>query len=204
MPFARTTKDGLRKWRWQFTVRRLRAAYDAARSSLDEELRAIAKSHDKWSAETPDPDDYEAMESHHAWESNLIDRHEEANDALALVKQGFALILYHSWERHTADWIGWDGKKYHAALANKKLKEIGYTIDAGTHKLQKLAACIKHNNGELWKQDKTMFEDIIEKYVEDGIKPDYARNLKISDDHMSAFFDALTESGPPGKATPGL
>lgn len=204
MPFIKTTNEGLKKWRWQFAVRRLRAAYDAARSSLDDELLAIKKSHDKWYAEAPDPHDYDATESHHAWETNLIDRHEEANDALALVKQGFAVVLYHSWERHTAAWIGWGGKKYYAAAANKKLNEIGYTIDPGVHKLQKLVSCIKHDNGELWKQDKTMFEDVVAEHVKDGINPDYARNLKISDYHMSAFFDALMESGPPGKATPGL
>ena len=73
MRFKKMTKDGLRKWRWQFAVRQLRTAHEAARSSIDDDLRRINKEHDKFrGAPKPDPDDYDEVASHGAWEDNLI------------------------------------------------------------------------------------------------------------------------------------
>lgn len=105
MLFNKPTRDGVRKWRWQFAIRQLRAAYDAARSSIDTDFHRIEKEFEEFSAaDKPDPENFDEVASHGAWEDHLIDRWAEANEALAAIKQGFALILYHSWERHSAEW----------------------------------------------------------------------------------------------------
>jgi len=203
MPFIKPTKDGIKKWRWQFTVRELRTAYVAARSSIDNELGRIDKDHKKF-RRTPDPnpDDYDEVESYRAWEDHLIDRWQEAQSALAVIKQGFAVILYHSWERHSADWAGWKGNYRHHLVAPRLVK-AGYLVTVGVHKLNKVANCIKHGSDELWKQKdcRTMFDPIVAEMVNDDVRPDYARYLVLSDADMNGFFDALGDSGPPGPAT---
>ena len=206
MRFKKMTKDGLRKWRWQFAVRQLRTAHEAARSSIDDDLRRINKEHDKFrGAPKPDPDDYDEVASHGAWEDNLIDRWDDANRALAAIKQGFAVILYHSWERHSAEWAEWEGNYRHHHVAPRLVK-AGYVVTDGVHKLNKVANCIKHGGDELWKQKdcRVMFEPIVAQMVAEDIQPDYGRYLILTDADMDGFFNALSESGPPGPATPGL
>ena len=203
MRFKKMTKDGLRKWRWQFAVRQLRTAHEAARSSIDDDLRRINKEHDKFrGAPKPDPDDYDEVASHGAWEDNLIDRWDDANRALAAIKQGFAVILYHSWERHSAEWEG--NYRHHHVVP--RLVKAGYVVTDGVHKLNKVANCIKHGGDELWKQKdcRVMFEPIVAQMVAEDIQPDYGRYLILTDADMDGFFNALSESGPPGPATPGF
>jgi len=206
MRFIKTSRDGLRKWRWQFAVRQLRTAYEAARSAIDDDLRRIDKEHEKFRrAAKPDPEDYDKVESHRAWEDHLIDRYDEAKAALAAIKQGFAVILYHSWERYSTEWAEWKGKYRHHHVAPRLVK-AGYLVADGVHKLNKVANCIKHSSDELWKQKdcRMMFEPIVAQMKAEDIEPDYARYLILTDADMDEFFDALTESGPPGPATPGL
>ncbi len=206
MSFKKTTKDGVRKWRWQFAVRQLRTAYEAARSSVDRDVRRIDKEHDKFrTAPQPDPEDYDEVASYEAWEGNLIDRWDEATRALAAIKQGFAVILYHSWERHSAEWAEWEGKYRHHHVA-PRLVQAGYLLADGVHKLNKVANCIKHGSDELWKQKdcRVMFEPIVAQMIAEEIQPDYGLYLILTDDDMDGFFNALGESGPPGRATPGF
>lgn len=206
MTFIKPTKDGVRKWRWQFAVRQLRKAYDAARLSIDDELRGIDEEVKQF-REAPNPDhgDYDAVDSYRAWADHLADRWQEAQSTLAVIKQGFAVILYHSWERHSADWVEWRGNYRHHQVA-PRLNNAGYLVTDGVHKLNKVANCIKHDSGELWNQKdcRTMFEPIVAQMAKEDIEPDYARYLILSDADMDGFFEALSESGPPGPATFGL
>lgn len=206
MLFNKTTKDGVRKWRWQFAIRQLRLAYDAARSSINTDLHRVEKEFEEFrNAAKPDPENFDDVASHGAWEDHLIDRWADANEALAAIKQGFVLILYHSWERHSAEWAEWTGNYRHHHVS-PRLVNAGYVVTQGVHTLNKVANCIKHDSDELWKQKdgQAMFEPIVAQIVAEGLKPDYARHLIITDADMDGFFNALSESGPPGKATPGL
>ena len=200
------TKDGVRKWRWQFSVRRLREAYCAARSSIDQELAQIDEEFTEMQkSPQPDPDDYDEVDSRRAWEDTLIDRHHDAQSALAAIKQGFVVILYHSWEKHSAEWAAWKNKyRHHHVTA--RLQKAGYSINEGVHKLNKVANCIKHNSSELWKQKayRSMFEPSAAQILELEGKPDYASHLILTDEDMDAFFVDLESSGPPGPATIGF
>ena len=206
MLINKTTTDGVRKWRWQFAIRRLRAAYDAARSSIDTDFYRIEEGFEAFHNEDkPDPENFDEVASHEAWEEHLIDRRVDAEEALATIKQGFALILYHSWERHSAEWVEWKGNYRHHHVS-PLLVNAGYVVSQGVHTLNKVANCIKHDSDELWKQkdSQAMFDPIVAQFVAEDIKPDYARYLILTDADMDGFFDALSESGPPGKATLGL
>lgn len=87
-----------------------------------------------------------------------------------------------------------------------RLVNAGYVVTQGVHTLNKVANCIKHDSDGLWKQKdgQAMFEPIVAQIVADGVKPNYARYLILTDADMDGFFDALSKSGPPGQATPGL
>lgn len=206
MRLTQPTRDGIRKWRWQFAIRRLRAAYDAARSSIDNDLRDVQSDHDEFqAAPKPDPDDYDEVAAHGAWESHIIDRWEDAQGALAALKQAFAVILYHTWERHSAEWAEWTGNYRHHRVA-PRLTDAGYTVAKGVHKLNKVANCIKHDSAELWKQKeyRAMFDPLVAAMVAEDIKPDFGRYLILTDADMDEFFVALLESGPPGPPTAGF
>ena len=203
MRLPTVTTNGLLRWRWQFATGRLRDAYEASRSSLDNDLRSVNRQDGEWKTASPNPNNFDEMDAHERWLDHIVERNDETRNALDMVKQGFAVILYHSWERHAVDWSGWNGK-YHHGHVTKRLTDAGYTITPGVHKLGKVANCIKHNSAELWKQDETMFKDSVREELQLGLRPDYARNLVISDQQMSDLFDALLQSGPPGKPTPSL
>ncbi|MBU2243576.1 MAG: hypothetical protein KJ631_13980, partial [Alphaproteobacteria bacterium] len=176
MPVYTTTREGVEKWRWRFAVGQLRTAYKAARSSIDDDLRRVAVEHQRFcDAPEPDPEDYSEEESHRAWEDHLIDRHWEAHNALAAIKQAFALILYHSWEQHSAKWAGWTGHyRYHQV--RPRLVKAGYVVAEGVNKLNDVANCIKHDSDELWKRKdcRRMFEPIVAEMVAENIEPDYS------------------------------
>ncbi len=203
MRFTELTVIGVAKWRWRFATQRLRDAYDAARSSLDESICGLLKEEEKRKLETPNPSDPDELDAHENWLDNIVDRHDEAQHALATIKQGFALILYHSWEKHAVKWANWN-KKYHHGKVTGILKYTGYVIAPDVHKLNKVANCIKHGSAELWNTDPTMFNDHVHMAVQQGLKPDYAHNILLNDAHMNDFFDALIASGPPGPATPSI
>jgi hypothetical protein len=198
------TREGVWKWRWQFATQRLRDAYDASRASLDKTLRDLDKEHKKWRKEQPDPTDQDEMDAHDHWGDNIGDRHDATTKALDTLKQGFAVVLYHSWEKNAVGWAGWGDKRYHHGSITGELKKLGFVIEPGVHKLQKVANCIKHNSPELWKQDEAMFDPVVGELIGMGLKPDYSRNLRLTDAHMDEFFDALLTSGPAGEATPTL
>jgi hypothetical protein len=195
--------DGIRKWRWQFATQRLRDAYDASRSALDDTLRRLEREDAQWKATKPDMSDPDEKDAHEAWLDHIIDRFDEAQSALETIKQGFAVILYHSWEKHAIDWVDWKGK-YHHGHVTGRLKAKSYLIDPGVHKLRKVANTIKHDSNELWLEDQTMFKAIVGQIIADGGRPEFARFIQISDDQLNGFFDALMASGAPGPATPSL
>lgn len=190
---------GIAKWRWKFTVERLKDAYDAACQSLDNDLARLQKRHETWQRSgPPKSDDRDEVDRHEHEGEWISERYMEAEHALELVRQGFVVVLFHSWERHALGWVDWKGGyKHHHVTA--KLKKAGFVIHPGLHKLNNAANCIKHDGNELWKQDPDMFDTTVARMVEEGLEPSYGRFLKLSEIHMQGFFAALLASGPSQK-----
>lgn len=204
MMFVKVTIDGLHKWRWQSATQRLRDAYEGARSSLDEAFESIEQENEKFKASPkPNATDFDEVESYQAWADNIYERWHETESTLNVIKQGFIVILYHSWELHSTDWTEWEGNYKHHTVFNR-LKQMGYIVHPGVHKLNKVGNCIKHDSADLWNQDKNMFEPVVQNHIDNGITPYFSRNLILTDADMDFFSDALLSSGPPGPATPSL
>ncbi|MEG8028975.1 hypothetical protein [Sphingomonas aerolata] len=204
------TKDddlGAARWRWNFVVSRLKDAYEAACYSLDKELRKLEKDHKNWQRSgPPDPSDPDEVESHANEGEWIGESFVETEHALQLVRQGFAVVLFHSWERHALDWArkwtGWkDDSDYNHHYVTNRLKRDGFIIDAGLHKLNKVANCIKHDDAELWKEDQSMFDPLMAYLIDNDIKPDYGRHLRLSEIVMQNLLKSLSESGPSQQPT---
>lgn len=119
-------KLGIAKWRWNFTVERLKDAYEAACQSLNDDLARLQKKHEKWQRSgPPNKDDWDEVDSYEHEGEWIGERYMETERALELVREGFAIVLYHSWERHALGWADWTGGyKHHHVTA--KLKKDGF------------------------------------------------------------------------------
>ncbi|MFS2110450.1 hypothetical protein ACCC88_12225 [Sphingomonas sp. Sphisp140] len=207
------SSDRTRRWRWNHAVQQLRKAYEAAREHLDaavKEAEAFGREHDKRRPSKIDAD-YEHWVEYgdHLGEEIL-----EARNSLQLVREGFAVTIYHAWERHAVHWMSdSESRRYDHFRHKKTLTDAGYIVAEGLNKLNKVVNCIKHNSDELWQQksNRSMFDPVVAQIEEAwagldgaGDKPrhpkkpiiDYAQYLRLSEGDMDEFFDALKESGP--------
>lgn len=196
---------GVSRWRWNFVVSRLEDAYGAACHSLDKELRKLQKDHKNWQhSGPPNASDLDEVESYNHEGEWIGESFVETEQALQLVRQGFAVVLFHSWERHALDWARkWTGWKndsgYNHHFVTNRLQRDGFTIDAKLHKLNNVVNCIKHDGAELWKEDQSLFEPLVKYLLDNDMRPDFGRHLRLSEVAMHDLFKAVSASGPSQK-----
>jgi hypothetical protein len=196
MPSNENKPSGKNRWRWRMAVRGMRQAYQGARGPLDRTIRAVARDHAAWlEAEVPTDIEGEDFASYDTAGEYFVEQDQEARYSLRLLNQGFVIILYHTWERHAIEWAKWE-RKYHHASVTGILKRLGFSIDADIHKLQRAANCLKHDSAELWKSDPEMFDSIVAASIAMNVRVTYSYHLRISDEQMDRFFEALEASGP--------
>lgn len=196
------SRDGIRKWRWLYSIQKTRAAYDAARAGALENMKDILSFVAEHAKSEPDRSD-EDWDDWQTYSEHLSDQIYEIESVFLNLRNAFSLILYHSWERHAVRWIDWKGR-YHIGNMTPRLRAMNYKIDPGIHILASVANTIKHNSAELWKKNSSMFREKFEDEINDDGEADYMDGLRLSDDDMLKFFVSLEKSGPPGPATPSL
>lgn len=196
MPSNDYVPSGKTRWRWKMAVRGIRQAYQAARGPIDRSIRDIARDHAEWEkAEVPADVHGEDFASYDSAGEYFIEQDQEAQYTLRLLKHGFVIVLYHTWERNAIEWAKWDGR-YHHATVTGKLKNLGFKILPEIHKLQRAANCLKHDSAELWKSNPEMFDSIVAASLALNVRVTYSYHVRISDDQMDTFFEALEASGP--------
>lgn len=196
MPKSENKPSGKTRWRWRMAVRGMREAYQGARGPIDRSIRAISRDHDAWlKTEVPTDINGEDFASYESAGEYFAEQHQEAQYSLRLLKHGFVIILYHTWERHAIEWAKW-GKRYYHAGVTRILKDLEFSIAPDIHKLQRAANCLKHDSAELWKSNPEMFDPIVAASLQMNVRVTYSYHVRISDEQMDSFFEALEASGP--------
>ena len=140
----------------------------------------------------------EATGQRYYYAEHLIDLNHQAEESLRLLREAFALILHHYWEKEVVKWQ--HSKRYVYDKAYPWLTRNGFPIDEpGLERLRETANTIKHNVGRLHAIDPTMFDagDL----ARDGADPDWHGALRLEDRHMDDFFAILRASGPTAAST---
>lgn len=102
------------------------------------------------------------------YDDYLINLACEAENGLALLREAFALMLYHFWEKKACELFGAENYVQKTIFDKAKYARTGdrktYDIDideAGIERLRFIAKTIKHNDGqELFKMDPSLFKDV--------------------------------------------
>lgn len=119
----------------------------------------------------------------------------EAERSLGLVREAFAIILYHFWEKEARSLLGIEDLRP-TTVREAVLRDGRFTLDGpGLARLRAIVNCVKHGGGEeLHALDPGMFDpDWIPKEPK-AAGWHYALRLKDSD--LDAAFVAVRSSGP--------
>ena len=194
----------LQSFRFHYGLDMIIAAYRGSTEGPTTEKTRAQKLLKVWEGsaeydEHPDPEGYS---------SHLAGIHDEAEDALRLIREAFAITLFHFWERQAKGWAG-AGSHYDHAKITGKLKERGYAPDEGQLELLQLVANVaKHSAGssarKLYRVRKELFRDPRRSgtpYIGhgDGEEPPYEPvydDLLVSEPLIESFFEAVRRSGP--------
>lgn len=185
------SKLGRQRWSYNYRLEQIVSAYRASRLSFEGNIKAINNDFERnreSALDNPYADEYE---------DHLIDQHAEAGEALRLVREAFALVLHHYWERSVLLWL--NKSRYLSDKDSETLKDSGYVVDPELDRLRLVANTIKHNSEKLYISHPSMFDASIERWLEDDIEPTYHNFLQLSDADMDAFIGALVKSGPNAK-----
>lgn len=190
-------------WRFHHGLDMLAHAYAAAREQPEDNRRQAAKELRELQSvpgakgEHPDAEGY----SFH-----LSAVHDEAQEVLKLIRESFAISLFHYWEKQARGWVG---EKYYNH--NKMMsKLIAYGVAPESDALETLllvANVAKHSAGgsalTLFEKRKDLFKDhagALRIPPADGepeaeFQPGYD-DLLVSSELLDGFFAAVRKSGP--------
>ncbi len=195
-------RSNISGWLFESGLREIERAYKASRTEFDSDVKHAAERYAKLEAEGK-VDEYsedEATGQRYYYADHLIDLNHQAEESLRLLREAFALVLHHYWEKEVIKWQ--QSKRYAYDKAYPWLTRNAFPIDEpGLEKLRETANTIKHNVGRLHAIDPTMFDagDL----ARDGSDPDWHGALRLEDDHMDGFFATLRASGPTAASTFG-
>lgn len=195
-------------------LRPLRFAYAAGHAPLVDEYDAslveVKAAVELREAGLADPDwqDEETGQTLPNIEYQCI-RGRAAEEALQAHRKAFALMIFHTWEKHVCDYMDWP--EYRGEKAFGDLKADGWAIDPkGLKLLQKVANCIKHDSAELFDFDDSLFGDQIILFGTDGVFSKKSKGKRVnregfwtnwedalclSHEHILGFFDIVERSG---------
>jgi hypothetical protein len=121
--------------------------------------------------------------------------YEQDDVALQVIRQSFAIALYHHWERSVMRWMGLKNYDYEKAYA--WLKEQGMPVEEGIEDLRILMRVVKHEkaNDELLTRRADLYNSKLPDFVPRLLPAYEGQFLHISDDAMTGFFTAVRGSG---------
>lgn len=187
-------------WLFESGLREIERAYRASRTEFDSEMKDAAERYAKLEAEG-NVDAYSEDEitgQRYYYAEHLIDHNFRAEESLRLLREAFAIILHHYWEKEVVKWQR--TKRYKYTAAYKWLGRNGFPIDEpGLEKLRETANTIKHNVGRIYDIHPEMFD--ADEIARSGGDPDWHAALRLEDEHIDGFFLALRQSGPTATST---
>lgn len=193
-------KSNISGWLFDSGLMEIERAYRASRVAFDDEMKDAAERYAKLEAEGK-VDDYnedEATGQRYYFAEHLIDLNHQAEESLRLLREAFAIILHHYWEKEVVKWQ--QSKRYDYNKAYSWLTRNAFPIDKpGLERLRETANTIKHNVKRLYDLDPTMFD--AGEIARAGGDPDYHDALRLEDNHIEAFFATLRASGPTAAST---
>lgn len=187
-------------WLFDSGLMEIERAYRASRVAFDDEMKDAAKRYAKLEADgkVADYQEDEATGQRYYAAEHLIDLNYQAEESLRLLRNAFALILHHYWEKEVSKWR--QGKRYDFKKDYKWLGRNAFPIDEpGLDRLRETANTIKHNVKRLYNLDATMFD--AGEIARAGSDPDYHDALRLEDNHIDEFFATLRKSGPTKAST---
>jgi hypothetical protein len=187
-------------WLFESGLREIHRAYEASRTAFDQEMKDAGDRYEKLKEEGKE-DDYsedEATGQRYYHADHLIDLNYQAEEYLRLLRNAFAIILHHYWEKEVSKWRG--GKRYDFKKDYKWLARNTFPInEAGLERLRETANTIKHNVKRLYDIDPNMFD--AGEIARAGTDPDWHDALRLEDEHIEEFFAILRKSGPTAAST---
>ncbi|WP_131829578.1 hypothetical protein [Teichococcus deserti] len=190
----------IRNWRatnFRERLDAIKGSYLMAKKPFERELQAIEEAHHKASPEDHDPEVW-------TYQDHLSYRAAEVLADLADLRNAFAVMIYHRWERSAHQWIEISGSPNHEDIT-KKLTAAGISFHEDLKMLQLLANVAKHNSAKygpkLFASHRGLFKV---GFDPQGTSPtgkmpehvDWAGNLALTDEHIPAFCDIVAQSSP--------
>lgn len=132
--------EQIHSWQFHHGLDMLEAAYRASRLDPDNTKARLRGEYDGVLAEDGKDDSCGGHEDH------LVALRDEADVVLKLIREAFAISLYHYWEKQAPRWTG--EKRYDANRIPKALIARGLTPDVSGLDVLRLAANVaKHSRG---------------------------------------------------------
>ena len=193
--------SAIRGWMFQEDLRQLQDAYKASRSNSDSRMQ---RAEQEWAKLEEDVAAGVASFTEEDEDGQVIyDQSDHFGEIAAeiervqqLVREAFAISLYHFWEREAGRLMG---KQYRPKSSLSELKQLGLCPDfAGLERLRLVCNVAKHSAGssadQLHQLHPEMFDTKRMADFETG--PDY-ESLILADADIDAFFSVVRKSGPP-------
>lgn len=141
---------------------------------------------------------------HYSYGDDLVDRRDEANDALSTLRTAFTFLIYHQWERSAQRWTRQSGSPNHAELVNAS-KAAGIPLDEpGLETMRLLVNTLKHNSATAGSQLHTRRSDLFDPTFDPNAnhpltgKPptaiDWADQVRLTDENMDEFIEVVRKS----------
>lgn len=193
--------SAVRGWMFREDLRQLQDAYRASRSNPDSRLH---RARQEWAKLEEDVAAGVASFTEEDEDGQVIyDKGDHFGELAAeigrvqqLVREAFAISLYHFWEREAGRLLG---KEYKPKSSPTELEQIGLRPDfAGLERLRLVSNVAKHSAGnsadQLYQTHPEMFDT--KRMTEFETGPDY-ESLILADADIEAFFAVVQKSGPP-------
>lgn len=136
----------------------------------------------------------ESSGSHFDFGAHTGDLLYEVEEGKRHIREAFAIVLYHHWEKKVCELL--TVKTYKQDNAFVAARAAGWSPDENTiNKLRIVANCVKHDSTEAQKLD--ALDDTF--FDKTEIPNGWYEALRLSDAHMDLFISALRLSGPPLK-----
>lgn len=184
---------------YQIGFRGIERAYRESRRTFEHEITGWRARYAEYEA-----DRAAAPEPEHGWNLDygeyVGDQIYEAEQSLGLVREAFAIILYHFWEKEIRAHLRIKSLSP-KTVADAAAKDGRFSLDfMGLERLRAIVNCIKHGGGrDLYDLDNAMFDpDWIPK---EGNGPEWHYALRLKDSDLEAALAAVRSSGPRSPTT---
>lgn len=118
----------------------------------------------------------------------------EIDEAIRHIREAFATLLYHYWEKKAAALL--PSKKYEQTAAFSAAKVAGWSPDeVMLNRLRLVANCIKHDSTA----SATLNAEDVSYFDQNETQYGWYEALRLSQAHLEAFINAVRDAGPPTK-----